>query len=129
MPKVSVGIIIKKEKDNSGLESVDRKVLLCQRLKNARYGLKWEFPGGKLEPDESPKEGLVRELKEELGIDCIGRNLGRMQFAPTHIYQQRNTYPDGAVFDVAYYLVEEFSGGNSEQCVRANFMGSTRTIT
>jgi 8-oxo-dGTP diphosphatase len=101
MPKVSVGIIIKKEKKNSGLDFQEREVLLCQRLKNARYGLKWEFPGGKLEPDESPKEGLLRELKEELGIEV---------HMPSHIYQQRNAYPDGAVFDVSYYVVEDFSG-------------------
>ncbi len=101
MPKVVVGIIIKRESENSGLESVEKEVLLCQRKENARYALKWEFPGGKLEPNESPKEGLVRELKEELGIDV---------HSSLHIYQQRNAYPDGAVFDVGYYLVEDFSG-------------------
>ncbi|MBI5214591.1 MAG: (deoxy)nucleoside triphosphate pyrophosphohydrolase [Ignavibacteriae bacterium] len=101
MPKVVVGIFIKKENENSGLGSVRREVLLCQRLKNARYALKWEFPGGKIEPDESPKAGLVRELKEELGIDVR---------SSLHIYQQKNVFPDGGVFDVGYYLIEDFSG-------------------
>jgi 8-oxo-dGTP diphosphatase len=45
------------------------RVLLAQRKKGAPHALKWEFPGGKLEPGESPEECLVREIKEELNID------------------------------------------------------------
>ncbi|MBI3194890.1 MAG: (deoxy)nucleoside triphosphate pyrophosphohydrolase [Ignavibacteriae bacterium] len=101
MPKVVVGIIIKRRGENSGRGSVESEVLLGQRTNNARYALKWEFPGGKLEQDESPKAGLVRELKEELGIDVQ---------SSSHIYQQRNTFPDGGEFDVSYYFIEDFSG-------------------
>lgn len=101
MPKVAVGIIINKTNNKTQSQLCERKVLLCQRLKSAQYALKWEFPGGKLEENEPPKIGLIRELKEELGIDVL---------SASHIFQQRNTYPDGGVFDVAYYLVDEFSG-------------------
>jgi 8-oxo-dGTP diphosphatase len=45
------------------------EVLLCQRPPGGRFGLKWEFPGGKVEPGETARGALVRELREELGID------------------------------------------------------------
>ena len=45
------------------------RVLLCRRRPGVHNGLKWEFPGGKLEAGESPEEALARELKEELDIE------------------------------------------------------------
>lgn len=45
------------------------EVLLCQRPPGGRFGLKWEFPGGKVEPGETGRTALARELREELGID------------------------------------------------------------
>ena len=46
------------------------KILICQRKPNDRHPLKWEFPGGKVEPDEDPKVALARELREELAINA-----------------------------------------------------------
>jgi mutator protein MutT len=46
----------------------DGQLLVCQRRKNDTFPLKWEFPGGKIKPGESPAEALARELKEELGV-------------------------------------------------------------
>jgi 8-oxo-dGTP diphosphatase len=46
----------------------DGRILVTQRLEKDAYGLYWEFPGGKVEPGESPEEALQRELLEELGI-------------------------------------------------------------
>ena len=45
------------------------KVLMTQREAGAHLALRWEFPGGKVEPGESPPEALVRELAEELGVE------------------------------------------------------------
>lgn len=55
---VTAGIIIR-----------NSKILIAQRKANGNQGLKWEFPGGKLEENESPEQGLKREIKEELNID------------------------------------------------------------
>ncbi len=44
------------------------EILLAQRPQGKRLAGKWEFPGGKIEPDESPQQALIRELHEELGI-------------------------------------------------------------
>jgi len=56
---VSMGIILNSE----------GKILIAQRNFQKNFGGMWEFPGGKLEADESPEEALIRELKEELSID------------------------------------------------------------
>lgn len=48
----------------------DNKVLLVQEKKQSAYGL-WNFPGGKLEPGETPEQAAYREIKEELGVDLI----------------------------------------------------------
>lgn len=45
------------------------RVLLAQRPAHKHLGLKWEFPGGKVEPGEAPEAALVRELREELGCE------------------------------------------------------------
>lgn len=77
------------------------KILVCQRGKGARYGLKWEFPGGKLEPNEIVHECLRRELGEELSVEVTA--IERMEF-----YVSR--YDDGGTYEVAYCFVSEFEG-------------------
>ena len=46
----------------------DGRCLVAQRSKRMRMPLQWEFPGGKVEPDEDPRAALQRELAEELGL-------------------------------------------------------------
>jgi len=49
------------------IERSDRRLLVGQRRSHDTSPLKWEFPGGKVEPGESPAQALARELREELG--------------------------------------------------------------
>lgn len=53
----------------AGIVSRKGKIMLCQRRPGDKLALKWEFPGGKLEPGESPQQALERELREELAIE------------------------------------------------------------
>jgi 8-oxo-dGTP diphosphatase len=61
---------------------LNAKILICRRRADQPHPLKWEFPGGKIEAGESPEAALVRELREELGIEAqTGRELSRYEFA------------------------------------------------
>lgn len=54
----------------------DGRLLVAQRPPGKKHALKWEFPGGKIEPGETGPEALARELREELGVDVdVGREL------------------------------------------------------
>ncbi len=59
----------------------DGRVLLAQRPENKSPSLKWEFPGGKVAPGETPEAALIRELKEELDINVTASCLAPLAFA------------------------------------------------
>jgi 8-oxo-dGTP diphosphatase len=67
------------------LIDADGRVLLAQRPAGRTMAGLWEFPGGKLEPGERPEETVIRELKEELGIDVEEPCLAPLTFA-SHPY-------------------------------------------
>jgi len=90
MTLVAVAILIK-----------NGKILICQRKRNSRYGLKWEFPGGKVENGESVQQCLQRELKEELSIV-----IGPINKTEVESYN----YEDGGRFEVHYCFVRNFDG-------------------
>jgi 8-oxo-dGTP diphosphatase len=78
------------------------EVLVGQR-RNAdkRHALKWEFPGGKVESGESPREALVRELREELLIDAsIGAELAHYE----------HEYANGSSVHLLFFAVPDFIG-------------------
>ncbi|MBC7675819.1 MAG: (deoxy)nucleoside triphosphate pyrophosphohydrolase [Rhodoferax sp.] len=67
------------------LIDTDGRVLLAQRPEGKSLAGLWEFPGGKVEPGESPETALIRELKEELAIDTFTSCLAPLTFA-SHAY-------------------------------------------
>ncbi len=67
------------------LIDVDARVLLAQRPEGKSMAGLWEFPGGKVEPGETPEAALIRELHEELGIETWSSCLAPLTFA-SHSY-------------------------------------------
>jgi 8-oxo-dGTP diphosphatase len=67
------------------LVDIDGRVLLAQRPEGKSMAGLWEFPGGKVESGETPEHALVRELREELGIDTSASCLAPLAFA-SHTY-------------------------------------------
>ena len=79
----------------------DGKLLVCQRTRHQTMPLKWEFPGGKIEEGEQPRDALRRELDEELGIQAtIGDELARIQ----------HEYPNGGMVELRFYVVRQYQG-------------------
>ena len=79
----------------------DGKLLVCQRTRHQTMPLKWEFPGGKIEEGEQPRDALRRELEEELGIFAtIGDELARIQ----------HEYPNGGMVELRFFVVRDFRG-------------------
>jgi 8-oxo-dGTP diphosphatase len=79
----------------------DGKLLICQRTKYQTLPLKWEFPGGKVEPGEQLVEALKREIEEELGVlPHVGDEMARI----------RHTYKNGGAVDLRFFLVEQWEG-------------------
>jgi len=64
----------------------DGRVLMAQRPEGKSMAGLWEFPGGKIEPGETPEVALIRELQEELGIDTWASCLAPLTFA-SHSYE------------------------------------------
>ena len=85
----------------AALITQDGKLLVCQRTRHQTMPLKWEFPGGKIEEGEQPRDALRRELDEELGIQAtVGDELARVQ----------HEYPNGGMVELRFYIVREYEG-------------------
>lgn len=90
MKRVVAGVILQ-----------DGKILVCQRTRHQTMPMKWEFPGGKIEEGEQPRDALRRELEEELGIDAtIGEEIARI----------KHEYRGGSSVELRFYLVQEYRG-------------------
>lgn len=88
MKRVVAGLIVK-----------DGKLLVCQRTRHQTMPLKWEFPGGKIEEGEQPRDALRRELEEELGILAnVGDEVKRIQ----------HEYPNGGMVELRFFVVRGY---------------------
>jgi len=85
----------------AALISKDGMILACQRTRHQVMPLKWEFPGGKIEEGEQPRDALRRELEEELGIEAaIGDEVARI------IHE----YPGGGSVELRFFDVRSYKG-------------------
>ncbi|CAM4505839.1 MAG: 8-oxo-dGTP diphosphatase [Legionella sp.] len=90
MIKVAVAIIVDEQ----------QRILVTQRPLHASHGGYWEFPGGKLEANELAEQALIREIKEEVGLDVLKHQfLGEVH----HQYAERSV-------QLLIFLVTQFSG-------------------
>ncbi|HEY4739894.1 MAG TPA: (deoxy)nucleoside triphosphate pyrophosphohydrolase [Candidatus Acidoferrales bacterium] len=69
----------------AALIASEGRVLACQRHRTDAFALRWEFPGGKVRPHETPEQALARELHEELGIAA---EIGDEVYRTRHRYAQ-----------------------------------------
>ncbi len=95
------------------------RVLLTQRKRGAHLEGLWEFPGGKVEDDEDPRDALARELREELGIEA---DIGEIVDVTFHRYEKKSVLllffvatrragsPEPRAIDVAAFEWADASG-------------------
>jgi 8-oxo-dGTP diphosphatase len=90
MLRVVAGVIVR-----NGL------ILIGQRPEGKSHAFEWEFPGGKIETGETPRQALERELREELGIEArIGREIERYRYG----------YGGKSPLELIFFEVERYTG-------------------
>src|SRR5581483_7180846 len=85
----------------AGILERDGRILICRRKANQSHALKWEFPGGKVEANESHGDALARELSEELDL----RNVTSQEIA-----RYEYSYPGKKQFRLIFLRVTGFTG-------------------
>jgi len=104
----------------AGILTRGDEILICQRTRHQSKPLKWEFPGGKIEFGEQPRDALRRELEEELGIQAeVGDEVERI----TH------TYEDGGMVELRFFAVPRFQGELENRIFREILWVSRQRLT
>jgi 8-oxo-dGTP diphosphatase len=98
----------------------DGEILIGQRRPDQAMALKWEFPGGKIEPGETPEQALRRELEEELGIAA---EIGKLVTHTQHVYRS------GGTIDLQFFAVTTFTGTISNRIFNDIRWCPTRDLT
>ena len=98
----------------AGLLVREGRILACRRRTDQDHASKWEFPGGKVEPGEDPRNALARELLEELTIEAtLGEEFLRYEFR----------YPGKNPIGLIFYWVETYDGALNDA-----FFAETRWV-
>lgn len=84
----------------AGILHKEHRILIAERPAGKPYAGYWEFPGGKIEKDESGEQALTRELAEELGITVL---------SATFLFTHQHAYPDKAIV-LQVWRVDQFEG-------------------
>ena len=84
----------------SGIIIKENKILIGLRSKRDQGGGLWEFPGGKIELEESDKNAVIRELKEELGINAYVK-----QKVMQYVHRHKNI-----LYDISFFEINSFIG-------------------
>lgn len=113
MKQVVAALILRMEKEK------EEEILVCQRTEHQPLPLKWEFPGGKIEPGEQPAAALRRELEEELGIHAV---IGPLVASLQH------TYANGNAVELHFFAVREFEGKIENRIFRDIRWAARRTL-
>jgi 8-oxo-dGTP diphosphatase len=85
----------------AGILRREGKILACRRRLGDAFGGRWELPGGKIRPGETPEIALARELAEELGISA------RIGARVEHVH---HAYPDHPPVEIHFHEVTSFRG-------------------
>ncbi len=93
------------------------RVMVTKRLAEDAHGDKWEFPGGKLEYGEDPRESLKRELKEELGVDSV---IGEVIDIVSHVY------PNGRHFVISFFECKILGEPEPIECERVEWVDPSK---
>ncbi len=83
------------------------RVIITQRQEGSHLAGKWEFPGGRIENDETPEQALKREIKEEIGLDIA---VGQLYLQDTFEYDIKN-------IDIAFYMCSQSDGNQQPQAI------------
>lgn len=85
------------------------RVLICQRTEEQAFALQWEFPGGKVEVGEELKAALIRELREELGIEAV---------VEQEIATVLHEYAEGLAVELHFFLIHTYTGAIENRIFR-----------
>jgi len=97
----------------------DGKLLVCQRTRHQTMPLKWEFPGGKIEEGEQPRDALRRELDEELGIQAtVADELARIQ----------HEYPNGGMVELENRIFKDIQWARPNELPKFDFLDADLTL-
>jgi 8-oxo-dGTP diphosphatase len=103
----------------AGLIWREGKILICQRTRHQPMPLKWEFPGGKIEEGEQPRDALRRELDEELGIAAV---------VGDEVVRIHHKYPGGNSVELRFFDVRDYSGELENKIFREIVWADPKTL-